>query len=650
MYTMSRSEYDQNVSTLKAAADAYANRAESLMTDGEYDLLFAEVAAVEAQHPEWVATNGGVSESVDAGMGSAGEIAHEWPMLSLENTYNTEEVEKFVKRAPEGTQFIVEPKFDGIAASVLYVDGVRQTISSRGDGKSGEDYSNASVAINGLPETIPGLTGHVEVRGEIVLNQENFEEVNAIREAHGEKPLANKRNGVAGLMRATSKPYKAPVSFFGYDVKPDVEDVHGWLAQHDIQSMGAESVAGDEVVGVLDNILAKSALEDVPMDGAVIKVVSQETREALGFTTRFPRWAVAYKFPIREVSTDLLDVEWAVGRTGIVTPRARLTPTEVMGSVIEYSTLHNLKYIRDRDLMIGDKVLLYKAGYVIPRIPGRLDVPRSGSEVEIVPPTHCPGCDTKLILSEGLILRCPNRECENSVRKLVHATGRGALDVDGLGETVITQMVENLSVARLDDLFHLTVEEIASLERMGEKSAQKIVDNLEDVRKNGTLEQFITSLGLKTAGKSLAGELGSVAGDFKGLLSLTADDLIGSVRSVKDKKAAHIIASIQDAKATIEGLLALGVNPKSTFVKPEVVTEGKLFGETVVVTGKATGTLAGLPRDEVTAKLKSEGAAVASSVNGKVTLVIAGEGGGSKRAKAEEKGIRVISFEEYDAL
>lgn len=646
---MDRSEYDANVTILQAAADAYTNRAERIMSDGEYDALFARVAAVEAEHPEWV-SEGGVSAAVDAGMAKGGEIAHEWPMLSLENTYNREEVVKFLNRAPAGTKFLVEPKFDGIAASVLYVDGKLTTVSSRGDGRSGEDYSHASVSIQGLPEFIPGLEGHVEVRGEIVLTAADFEGANAIREKNGETILANPRNGVAGLMRATKKPYKVPVTFYGYDVKPDVEDTHAWLAEHGINSLGAAVVTADGVSQALDDVQEKSASEEIPMDGAVIKVVGQSIRDQLGYGARFPKWAVAYKFPIREVPTDLLDVEWAVGRTGVVTPRARITPTTVMGSTITYVTLHNLKYIKDRDLMIGDKVLLYKAGYVIPRIPGRLDIPHPKDAVEVVPPTHCPECDTKLVLSEGLILRCPNKECANSVRKLVHGVARGALDVDGLGEKVIVQLVESLGLNRLDELFDLTVAELSSLDRMGERSSQKIVDNLADVKQNGTLEQFIAALGLEAAGKTLAGELGAVAGDLAGLLTLTEKDINGKVRTVGDKKSATIIASIGYRKATIEGLLKHGINPKSTFESPKEVKDGKLVGEVVVVTGKATGSLAGLSRDEVKAALEAEGATVSSSVNGKVTLVIAGDGGGSKRAKAQEKGIKILSFEEYDAL
>lgn len=640
---MTKNDYLMKLETVKKAADAYYNHGQIIMTDGEYDQLFNEVVSIEAENPDWV-TGENLENQVGAGVSAPttnDTVKYSRPMLSLKNTYNVEEITKFLEKFTDyDTEFQVEAKYDGTAASALYVDGKLQYVASRGTGTVGENYSNASVTISGLPDTIPAM-GNVEIRGEIIFTAEDFDKANAIRVENGKTPFINPRNGVSGAMKATGRDYLLPVTFYGYDVEPVNMNAHADLESYGVNHEAPTITNLDGVMSALKDVEARMVTEVLPMDGAVVKVVNQDVRDEFGEGSHSPRWAVAYKFPIKEVETIIEDVTWATGVSGVITPRAVIKPVTMLGSTTRFVTLHNLKFIRDRDLMLNDPVLFYKAGYVIPRINGRLDVPRTGVERPILIPANCPACDSVLNVNVD-VLRCENTDCDNAARRITYAASRKALDIEGLGETTAENLTTVLGLESFDQIFDLTEQDLLQLPKSGERSAQKLIAEIKKAR-GKTFDQFFTALSLRQAGSSLASEFGAVAGDLKGLLTMTEADINGVVRSVGDKKAATVINSIKQNKSVIEGLVNRGINPKAVAVE---TVEGILDGAKFLLTGKATGVFEGKSRGDVEKLIVSQGGAKASSVSSKLDYLVSSESGTSKMVKAEKLGVKIISFEE----
>ncbi|QZY81509.1 NAD-dependent DNA ligase LigA [Klebsiella sp. CTHL.F3a] len=633
--------------------------------DAEYDRLMRELRELEAQHPELITPDSPTQRVGAAPLAAFSQIRHEVPMLSLDNVFDEESFLAFNKRVQDRLKntddltYCCELKLDGLAVSILYENGVLVQAATRGDGTTGEDITSNVRTIRAIPLKLHGdnIPQRLEVRGEVFLPQAGFEKINEEARRTGGKVFANPRNAAAGSLRQLDPRItaKRPLTFFCYGVGVleggELPRSHSARLQQ-FKFWGLPVSERVKLCHSPEEVLTyyRKVEEDRPnlgfdIDGVVIKVDSLDLQEQLGFVARAPRWAVAFKFPAQEQMTFVRDVEFQVGRTGAITPVARLEPVQVAGVLVSNATLHNADEIERLGLRIGDKVVIRRAGDVIPQVVNVVLSERPEETREIVFPTHCPVCHSDVERVEGeVVTRCTGGLICGAQRKeaLKHFVSRRALDVEGMGDKIIDQLVEKEYVHTPADLFQLTPVKLTGLDRMGPKSAQNVVDALEK-SKETTFARFLYALGIREVGEATAAGLAAHFGTIEALEQASIDDL-QKVPDVGIVVATHVrnFFAEESNREVIAQLRKEGVRwPAPVVVNAEEI-DSPFAGKTVVL----TGSLSQLSRDEAKAQLVALGAKVAGSVSKKTDLVIAGEAAGSKLAKAQELGIAVIDENE----
>ncbi|HHA0035838.1 TPA: NAD-dependent DNA ligase LigA [Yersinia enterocolitica] len=636
--------------------------------DAEYDRLMQQLRELEAQHPELI-TNDSPTQRVGAAPLDAFEqVKHEVPMLSLDNVFDEESYLAFDKRVHDRLKrvdpltFCCELKLDGLAVSLLYEDGELVRAATRGDGTTGENITANVRTIRAIPLRLQGdkLPRRVEVRGEVFMPLAGFEQLNDEARRKGGKVFANPRNAAAGSLRQLDPRItaKRPLTFFCYGVGL-LEG--GELPRSHIQRLMQFKAWGlpvndrvklctgsEQVIAFYRQVEQDRGGLGFDIDGVVIKVDSLDLQEQLGFVARAPRWATAFKFPAQEQITQVREVEFQVGRTGAITPVARLEPVQVAGVIVSNATLHNADEIERLGLRIGDTVIVRRAGDVIPQVVGVVMDQRPQDAKEITFPEHCPVCGSDIERVEGeAVARCTGGLFCAAQRKeaLKHFVSRRALDVDGMGDKIIEQLVEKQYVENPADLFTLTAGKLTGLDRMGPKSAQNLVAALEKAKQT-TFARFLYALGIREVGEATAANL---AAHFRNLETLRAADIeaLKSVPDVGEVVAKHVLNFLGEEhnQKVIEALEKVITWPEPQQIIAEEI-DSPFAGKTVVLTGSLTI----LSRDEAKDRLAALGAKVSGSVSKKTDLVIAGEAAGSKLAKAQELGITIIDEAEMIRL
>ena len=633
--------------------------------DAEYDRLFHQLKALEAAHPELITADSPTQRVGAKPLSGFAQIRHEIPMLSLDNAFSDEEFYAFIKRIedrlillPEPLTFCCEPKLDGLAVSILYVNGVLTQAATRGDGTTGEDITANIRTIRNIPLQLlmDNPPARLEVRGEVFMPHEGFARLNQHALEKGEKTFANPRNAAAGSLRQLDPKItsKRPLVLNAYGIGiaegVDLPNTHydrlQWLKSIGIPVNPEIRLCNgtDEVLDFYRDIQNKRSSLGYDIDGTVLKINDIALQEKLGFISKAPRWAIAYKFPAQEELTRLNDVEFQVGRTGAITPVAKLEPVFVAGVTVSNATLHNGDEIERLDIAIGDTVVIRRAGDVIPQIIGVLHDRRPADARPIIFPKTCPVCDSAIVRIEGeAVARCTGGLFCAAQRKeaLKHFVSRKAMDIDGVGGKLIEQLVDRELVHTPADLFKLDLTTLTRLERMGAKSAENALASLEKA-KHTTLARFIFALGIREVGEATALNL---ANYFKTLEALQNADLeaLQQVPDVGEVVANRILAFWHEPHnvAVVNDLIAQGVHWET--VETKEVTENRFKGKTVVL----TGTLAQMGRNEAKALLQDMGAKVSGSVSAKTDFVIAGDAAGSKLTKAQELGVAVLTEEEF---
>ena len=662
-----KSKYLELAASVRAHDYAYYVQGEPTISDRDYDRLYRELLDLESAHPEWVTEDSPTRRVGGAPLEHFESVRHEVPMLSLDNTYSSEEVTQFVRRVekllPEMEfQFTVEPKVDGVAVAVRYENGRFVRGMTRGDGSVGDDISANLRTIRSIPMILTGNPGPVlEVRGEVFMPRKGFLRLNEMRQERGESPFANPRNATAGSLKqldsALVSDRPLDVIFYGYGAmdinSPPVTNVDFFEFLISCGLPTPEKVwvcsGAEEILRALEELDAMRKSLGYETDGAVIKLDSMPLREEVGYTSKAPRWAMAYKFEAEQGMTRLLGITAQVGRTGVLTPVAELEPVFLAGSTVSRATLHNEDDMKRKDVRIGDVVVIEKAGEVIPAVV-RVEIgERTGEETVYEFPGQCPECnqpvEREVSESSGnTVHRCVNRECPAQVRgRLIHWCSRGGMDIEGGGEVLVRQLVDAGLVSGPADLYSLTVDQVASLERMAVKSATNFLDGVRASRERD-LWRLIYSLGIPHVGTSTAKRLASSLRSVHAISEATSEQL-QEIEDIGEIMAMAIINWFQDSRnrELIRTLESLGL---TMAVSDDGVTgggEGILKGETFVL----TGTLPTLKRSEAAALVEKHGGKVSSSVSKKTSYVLAGEEAGSKLEKARKLGVPVTSEEEF---
>ena len=647
---------------------AYYVMDQPTILDSEYDQLFHQLKALEEQYPECIQPDSPINKVGAKPLAKFTSVTHVVPMLSLGNVFNQEELFAFARRAEERLQnqtiqYDDELKFDGLAISLWYEQGVLVRGVTRGDGETGEDITQNVKTIRNLPKVLTTNQGEVptllEVRGEVLMPKAGFEKLNAENEAKGEKTFANPRNAAAGSLRQLDPNIAAsrPLAFYAYGIA-QCEPNHGqstmsesleWLQQFGF-AVGERHFVCDsiqEVQAVYEQINAERPQLSVEIDGMVIKVNSLKQQQQLGFLSREPRWATAYKFPAVAALTTVENIDWQVGRTGTLTPVARLNPVAVGGVTVSNVTLHNIGEIHRLDVRIGDTVSVYRSGDVIPKVEKVWPEFRPVDAIEVELPSQCPVCESPVVMPEGEALaRCSGGLycAAQRIEAIRHFVSRKALDIEGLGDRWVESLLHLDLLKDVADIYHLHEhrEKLLTIEKMGEKSVQNLIDSIENSKKT-TLAAFIYALGIRGVGETTARML---ANTFQTLDALRVADIeaLKKTPDVGDITAEWIVDFFQAPHnlEVLDRLLAAGIH----WDAPVAPSRQPLNGESWVV----TGTLSTMGRDEATQLLQALGARVSGSVSSKTKCVVAGEKAGSKLDKAEKLGIAVINEAEFIQL
>ncbi len=627
-----------------------------LVPDSEYDRLMQELIKLEEEYPELRRDD---SPSVRVGgepLPFFEKVEHRIPMLSLSNSFSASDLRDFDRRVHQliegDVSYMCELKIDGLAVSLTYENGRFVRGATRGDGTIGEDITANLKTIHAIPLRLKeNIT--LEVRGEAFMPKPSFIRLNEEKEKAGEERFANPRNAAAGSLRqldpklAAKRQLSIFVYAIGYIEGKIIESHHGSLNYlkdlgFNVNNESKHCKNIEEVIVFTEEWTEKRGTLPYEIDGIVIKVNRLDQQQELGFTARSPRWATAFKFPAEEVVTTLEAIEINVGRTGAVTPIARLTPVLVAGSTVGRASLHNADFIREKDIKLGDQVVIKKAGDIIPEVVNVLTDLRTGDEVEFQMPAHCPECGSELVhLEEEVALRCINPQCPAQVREgLIHFASRNAMNIDGLGEKIIGQLFAHKLVTNVADLYKLERDSLLQLERMGEKSVQNLLEAIEKSKRN-SLERILFGLGIRFVGEKAAKTLAASLQTMSNLQNATEEELM-MIDEIGEKMAFSIVQYFQKPEVTelIDELARLGVNLtyKGPQLQGEEAIEGSPFaGKTVVLTGK----LAQLTRNEAKEKIEALGGKVVGSVSKKTDIVIAGEDAGSKYDKAVELELEI---------
>ncbi|MDG6430946.1 NAD-dependent DNA ligase LigA [Glaesserella parasuis] len=636
-----------------------------LVPDAEYDRLMNELKNLEWQHPELITSDSPTQRVGAKPLDGFAQITHETPMLSLDNAFSDDDLTGFLRRIEDRIainsnqiEFCCEPKLDGLAVSILYVDGVLTQAATRGDGTTGEDITANIRTIRNIPLKLKSSNPphRLEVRGEVFMPQQGFEQLNEKALAKGEKTFANPRNAAAGSLRqldpkiTRQRPLMLNAYNIGvYESDDELPTTHfdrlQWLKTLGIPVNAEITLAtgSQALTAFYQKIQAKRSSLGYDIDGTVLKVNKIVLQEQLGFISKAPRWAIAYKFPAQEEMTILNDVEFQVGRTGAITPVAKLEPVFVAGVTVSNATLHNGDEIERLGIAIGDTVIIRRAGDVIPQIVGVVAERRLDNAKKIAFPTACPVCNSAVVRVEGeAVARCTGGLFCGAQRKeaLKHFVSRKAMDIDGVGEKLIEQLMERELIRTPADLFKLDHTTLMRLERMGEKSANNALQSIEKA-KNTTLARFLFALGIRDVGESTAQNLANHFGTLDAIRQADLDTL-KQVQDVGEVVANRLFQFWQEPHniEVVEDLIAQGVKWQDAV--PQEIADNPLKDKTVVL----TGTLTQLTRDQAKALLQQLGCKVSGSVSSKTDYLIAGEKAGSKLAKAQELGVKILSEDE----
>lgn len=645
-----KQEYTELVERALAAAEKYYNSDILLASDDEYDTMLKAIVAAEKKHPTWTIGHS-LMDKVAGGTAKKSDVVHMTSMLSLDNCYNEADLDKWLT-AKNCTEFTVEPKYDGLSLSAKYSKGKLVRLATRGDGSKGEDVTFAMGRIEGLVKTVENLN-EFEIRGEIVFKQNNYEQANAARVALGKTPFANMRNAAAGTLRSENLEYPATLSFYAHGQA----GVDGTKSHHEtmllVKAMGIN--VNTDVYGLklhTDIKSVKKAVKkfeqnrltlDVEVDGIVIKVNGYKEQETLGTSSKAPKWGIAYKYPALEVTSTLMEVEWTVGRTGRITPRARITPVSINGANITYATLHNADDIKRKDIQLLDKILVKRAGEVIPRIEASLPALRDGTQTPIPVPSSCPRCGGT-IDKKDVIWRCTKgREC-GLQESIEYAVSRDCLDIEGMGSVIVAELVANKHVSNVADLFALTAEQLSGCERMGDLRVGNIMAQIEKA-KDQELDKVFCSLGVRGTGRSISRRLAKHFKSMQAIVDANLEDL-AKVDGIGEEKAATIYDDLHDLSDTIYKLRVNGVTMKYTQTGQANLLSGKSF----CVTGSMTGQLQDKSRQEVLALIEAAGGKTSGSVSAKTTYLVSGDKAGSKYDKAVQLGVSIIAPDELAGM
>ena len=626
------------------------------ISDTEYDTLYKQLEKLEEKYPEFILENSPTQRVGDKILDEFEKITHKVPMLSLSNTFSTEDLRDFDARVSklvpgQNVEYICELKIDGLAISIKYENGKLVSAATRGDGSVGEDVTENIKTIFSIPKVLKD-NRTFEVRGEVYLPRKSFELLNAERESNNEVLFANPRNAAAGSLRQLDSKITAKrrLSAFIYSIVGDDNIISQENALNIAKEYDLPVNPNFKLCKNIDDVIEyinywSEHKKDLPydIDGIVIKVNSYDTQEEVGYTQKSPRWATAYKFPEEELATKLLDVELSVGRTGIITPVAILDPIVISGSTVSKASLHNKDIIDELDIHIGDMVVVKKAGEIIPKVVRVVKELRSSDSDKYIMPEVCPSCGQQTFTKPNdPFTRCKNPDCpDQNIRRIIHFASRDALNIEGLGDKVVTTLYEKGIIAHTIDLFSLEREKLISLDRMGEKSVDNLLNAIEN-SKQSSLDKVIFALGILNVGKKAGKILAEKYLNLSNLMNATLDELV-NLDDVGQITAESILDYLSDENNIkfINDLIKVGMNPQ--YEVQEVNTDNIFAGKTVVLTGK----LVELTRNEAKEYLEKYGAKVTGSVTSKTDLVIAGEKAGSKLAKAEQLGIRVINEEEF---
>ncbi len=635
------------------------------VTDQQYDRLFAELKQLEADHPDRVTSDSPTQRVSGRPLEGFATVRHAAPMLSMDNTYNADELSAFDERVRKQLEtpdydYVVELKIDGLAISLRYEQGVLATGATRGDGEVGDDVTSNIRTIKAVPLSLLSHDAHLpdvlEVRGEVYMPTSSFVELNRVRTEAGEAPFANPRNAAAGSLKLLDARVTASrnLSFFAY-APGQASEALGEDHYHTLERFKELGLpvnphiqrAGDidEVIAICLGWSARRTELDYQIDGMVVKVNRFDQREALGATGRAPRWCISYKFPAERAETVVESIVVQVGKSGALTPVANLTPVALSGTTVKRASLHNFDELQRLDVRVGDTVLIEKAGEIIPQVVEvREDYRKEGAEPYPIP-EKCPVCDSPAVRDEAEVrLRCPNPQCPGQLKeRLRHFAGRGQMDIERLGTSLIEQLVDKGMVESFADLYRLRIEDLSALERMGDKSAKNVVDGIEE-SKTRPLWRFLAALGIRHVGSQSAQILAEHFGTLAALRNAPQTEL-EVIDQVGPVMAESIYAYFHDAQyqALVDDLLAAGVEPKAGQPRP---TGGALEGKMVVV----TGSLQRYTRRQIQEAIKEAGGKASSSVSKKTDLVVAGKDAGSKLDKAQRLGIEVIDEEQFSRI
>lgn len=635
------------VSLLNQYAKEYYTQDNPTVSDSQYDQLYRELVELEKQHPENILPNSPTHRVGGLVLEGFEKYQHEYPLYSLQDAFSKEELIAFDKRVKAEfptAAYMAELKIDGLSVSLTYVNGVLQVGATRGDGNIGENITENLKRVHDIPLHLDQSLD-ITVRGECYLPKESFEAINIEKRANGEQEFANPRNAAAGTLRQLNTGIVAKrklATFLYQEASPTQKETQDDVLK-ELESYGFSvnhhrliSSSMEKIWDFIQTIEKDRVSLPYDIDGIVIKVNSLAMQEELGFTVKAPRWAIAYKFPAEEKEAEILSVDWTVGRTGVVTPTANLTPVQLAGTTVSRATLHNVDYIAEKDIRIGDTVVVYKAGDIIPAVLNVVMSKRNQQEVMLIPKL-CPSCGSELVHFEGEVaLRCINPLCPNQIKeRLAHFASRDAMNITGFGPSLVEKLFDAHLIADVADIYRLSIENLLTLDGIKEKSATKIYHAIQSSKENSA-EKLLFGLGIRHVGSKASRLLLEEFGNLR-QLSQSSQESIASIDGLGGviAKSLHTFFEKEEVDKLLEELTSYNVN--FNYLGKRVSTDAQLSGLTVVLTGK----LEKMTRNEAKEKLQNLGAKVTGSVSKKTDLIVAGSDAGSKLTKAQDLGITI---------
>ncbi|HEN9012028.1 TPA: NAD-dependent DNA ligase LigA [Streptococcus agalactiae] len=635
------------VSLLNQYAKEYYTQDNPTVSDSQYDQLYRELVELEEQHPENILPNSPTHRVGGLVLEGFEKYQHEYPLYSLQDAFSKEELIAFDKRVKAEfptASYMAELKIDGLSVSLTYVNGILQVGATRGDGNIGENITENLKRVHDIPLHLDQSLD-ITVRGECYLPKESFEAINIEKRANGEQEFANPRNAAAGTLRQLNTGIVAKrklATFLYQEASPTQKETQDDVLK-ELESYGFSvnhhrliSSSMEKIWDFIQTIEKDRISLPYDIDGIVIKVNSLAMQEELGFTVKAPRWAIAYKFPAEEKEAEILSVDWTVGRTGVVTPTANLTPVQLAGTTVSRATLHNVDYIAEKDIRIGDTVVVYKAGDIIPAVLNVVMSKRNQQEVMLIPKL-CPSCGSELVhFEDEVALRCINPLCPNQIKeRLAHFASRDAMNITGFGPSLVEKLFDAHLIVDVADIYRLSIEDLLTLDGIKEKSATKIYHAIQSSKENSA-EKLLFGLGIRHVGSKASRLLLEEFGNLR-QLSQASQESIASIDGLGGviAKSLHTFFEKEEVDKLLEELTSYNVN--FNYLGKRVSTDAQLSGLTVVLTGK----LEKMTRNEAKEKLQNLGAKVTGSVSKKTDLIVAGSDAGSKLTKAQDLGITI---------